>query len=83
MPPLSDRPASRTGRDRDLLPRRPAVGPYESPYEVVIDDDPGFEDLRVRRTDGDPDRSGEEPRRALLGSRTHSSPDFHRGYGPC
>jgi hypothetical protein len=36
MAPLPDRPASRTGRDRDLLPARRVPGPYEAPYDVRI-----------------------------------------------
>jgi hypothetical protein len=31
---VSDRPASRYGRDRDLPPAVPRVGPYEQPYDV-------------------------------------------------
>jgi hypothetical protein len=31
---VSDRVASRHGRDRDLLPAGPRVGPYEQPYDV-------------------------------------------------
>jgi hypothetical protein len=34
MPYAFDRPASRHGRDRDLLPAGPRVGPYEQPYDV-------------------------------------------------
>jgi hypothetical protein len=34
MPYVSDRAASRFGRDRDVLPDAPRLGPYESPYDV-------------------------------------------------
>jgi hypothetical protein len=34
MPFVTDRPASRHGRDRDLPPAGPRVGPYEQPYDV-------------------------------------------------
>jgi hypothetical protein len=34
MPNAFDRSASRHGRDRDLLPTGPRVGPYELPYDV-------------------------------------------------
>jgi hypothetical protein len=34
MPYASDRAASRYGRDRDLLPAGPRVGPYELRYDV-------------------------------------------------
>lgn len=34
MPYTTDRAASRHGRDRDLLPAGPRVGPYEAPYDV-------------------------------------------------
>jgi hypothetical protein len=33
----SEPPASRTGRDRDLLPAGSAPGPYETPYDVRRD----------------------------------------------
>jgi len=31
---VHDRAASRHGRDRDLMPLGPRVGPYELPYDV-------------------------------------------------
>jgi hypothetical protein len=34
MPYTSDRAASRFGRDRDVLPDGPRLGPYETPYDV-------------------------------------------------
>jgi hypothetical protein len=34
MPNAFDRAASRHGRDRDLFPAGPRVGPYELPYDV-------------------------------------------------
>lgn len=34
MPNAFDPAASRHGRDRDLLPPRPRLGPYELPYDV-------------------------------------------------
>ena len=34
MPYASDRAASRYGRDRDLLPAAPRMGPYELRYDV-------------------------------------------------
>jgi hypothetical protein len=34
MPYASDRAASRYGRDRDLLPAGPRMGPYELRYDV-------------------------------------------------
>ena len=34
MPYSSDGAASRYGRDRDLLPSRPRLGPYEHRYDV-------------------------------------------------
>ncbi len=30
----TSRPASRTARDRDVLPDAPPPGPYESPYDT-------------------------------------------------
>lgn len=30
----NERPASRTGRDRDLLPEPSGPGPYETPYDT-------------------------------------------------
>jgi hypothetical protein len=34
MPYAPDRAASRFGRDRDVFPDTPRLGPYESPYDV-------------------------------------------------
>jgi hypothetical protein len=34
MPYSADRAASRYGRDRDLLPAAPRLGPYELRYDV-------------------------------------------------
>lgn len=34
MPYSIDRAASRSGRDRDVFPDGPRLGPYESPYDV-------------------------------------------------
>ena len=34
MPYVFDRVAARSGRDRDLLPDGPRLGPYEAPYDV-------------------------------------------------
>ncbi len=34
MPYGSDRAASRFGRDRDVLPDAPRLGPYEAAYDV-------------------------------------------------
>ena len=34
MPGTFDRAASRHGRDRDLMPSGPRLGPYELPYDV-------------------------------------------------
>ena len=55
MPHTQDRAASRFGRDRDLLPDRPALGPYETPYDVRR----GYQQpLRrtLRRADEEPTR---------------------------
>lgn len=70
MPYASDRAASRYGRDRDLLPPGPRMGPYELRYDVrrgydqPLPDaagDPGFsaEDvLHFRARGEDEDRAG-------------------------
>ena len=34
MPYAPDRAASRFGRDRDVLPDAPRLGPYETPYDT-------------------------------------------------
>jgi hypothetical protein len=34
MPYAHDHAASRFGRDRDMLPSAPPLGPYETPYDT-------------------------------------------------
>jgi hypothetical protein len=55
MPNASDRAASRYGRDRDLLPAGPRMGPYELRYDVRR----GY-DQPLRNTSGAPDFSAED-----------------------
>ena len=44
MPYSADRAASRYGRDRDLLPAVPRLGPYELRYDVLR----GYEQVPMR-----------------------------------
>jgi hypothetical protein len=55
MPYASDRAASRYGRDRDLLPAGPRMGPYELRYDVRR----GY-DQPLRDSAGGPDFSAED-----------------------
>jgi hypothetical protein len=61
MAPLPDRPASRTGRDRDLLPPNRVPGPYEAPYDVRIGYQPPERPAPRRRGKGGEERSSLGP----------------------
>ncbi|HEX6913086.1 MAG TPA: hypothetical protein VF142_21935 [Longimicrobium sp.] len=52
MPNVSDRAASRFGRDRDVLPDAPRLGPYETPYDVRRGYDQPLRRLPRHRDDG-------------------------------
>lgn len=56
-----ERPASRTGRDRDLLPEPSGAGPYETAYDTRR----GYQQpLRARRSRGEPSVIRMMPREA-------------------
>ena len=68
MPHASDRAASRSARDRDLLPDHARPGPYELRYDVrrgyeqaparALGNDPRGDVLLFRAREDDPARDG-------------------------